>query len=254
MKKLALFAALTAIILIIGLVIHGTIWPPIPAGDLSPRKTSPTAKSASLSPTAALSRSEQQAFATAEQKKISQRKALEDGLKLFRQGAHARTYARLEPVLSQSGLTALDIDLSVSLYMDVIFARSRQEHDDAVAKMRSQVGDEVYEGIENAERSNSDRARDEQLLVGLKSRVPSVPEADVSTAIAHFSRLPNFNTLFMQEVKFQPANVDIASRMRSVAEVAFDKAFADSALSPDVKEQLKKSYVDIAVSLAPRKK
>ncbi|MBI3884452.1 MAG: hypothetical protein HY302_01795 [Opitutae bacterium] len=205
-------------------------------------------------PTAQEQKRNVQANTAQEQKRIAWQKSLEEGVKLFRQGAFARTYARLEPVLRQSGLSASEIDSSVALYVDIIFARTREEHNTMVEKMKAQVGEEVYDGIEKTEEDHRNRIRDEQLLAGLKAGLPSLPQEDISAAMAGFASLPNFNTLYMQEVRFQPSTVDLAANMRAVAEAAFDKAFANSPISASAREQLKKTYVTIALSMTPARK
>lgn len=189
-----------------------------------------------------------------EQKRNAWQKDLEEGVKLYKQGAFARTYARLEPVLRQSGLSASEIDTSIALYVDIIFARTREERNSMIEKMKAQFGEEVYDGIEKTDEDHRNRIRDEQLLVGLTSGLPSLSKEDISAATAGFSALPNFNTLYMQEVKFQPPTVDVAANMKAAAETAFDKAFANSPISASAREQLKKTYITIALSMAHARK
>lgn len=195
-----------------------------------------------------------QAPTAQDQKRKAWEKDLEEGVKLFRQGAFARTYVRLEPVLRQSGLSASEIDSSITNYVDIYFAKTREERNTMIEKMKAQFGEEVYDGIEKSEEIYRDRIRDEQLIAGLKTGLPSLSKEDTAAAMAGFSALPNFNTLFMQEVKFQPPTVDKAANMKATAEAAFDKAFANSPISASAREQLKKTYVTIALSMTPARK
>lgn len=172
-------------------------------------------------------------------------------MKLYKQGAFARTYARLEPVLSQSGLSEGEIVSVTSLYIDITFAQTREDRDKMIEKMKAQFGGEVYDGIEKSEEIHRNRIRDEQLLASLRNGIPSLSKDDTSAAMAGFVSLPNFNTLYLQAVKFQPPTVDKAANMKAVAETAFEKAFANSPISASAREQLKKTYVTIALSMTP---
>lgn len=186
-----------------------------------------------------------------EQRRNTWSKDLEEGVKLYKQGAFARTYARLEPVLSQSGLSEGEIVSVTSLYIDITFAQTREDRDKMIEKMKAQFGGEVYDGIEKSEEIHRNRIRDEQLLASLRNGIPSLSKEDTSAAMAGFVSLPNFNTLYLQAVKFQPPTVDKAANMKAVAETAFEKAFANSPISASAREQLKKTYVTIALSMTP---
>lgn len=254
MKKIISIVAIAAISIATGFLLYQNNSPQSRKVAARPTKTTLSNGPIASVPFKDSGHVDLQAPTAQEQKRNARQKALEEGVKLFKQGAFARTYARLEPVLSQSGLSASEIDSSIALYVDIIFAQTREERNTMIEKMKAQVGEEVYDGIEKTEEDHRNSIRDEQLLAGLKTGLPSLPKEDISAAIAGFSSLPNFNTLFMQEVKFQPSTVDVAANMKAVAETAFDKAFASSPISASAREQLKKTYVTIAISMAPARK
>lgn len=205
-------------------------------------------------PTAQEQKNNIQSPTNQDQKRKAWQKDLEEGVKLIKQTAFARTYARVEPVLRQSGIPSAEIDSSISLYLDITFAQTREERDKMIEKMKAQFGDEVYDGIEKTEEIFRNRIRDEKLLAGLKAGLPALSKEDTSAAMAGFASLPNFNTLYLQEVQFQPPTVDKAANMKATAEAAFDKAFANSPISASTREQLKKTYMTIALSMTPARK
>lgn len=254
MKKILLIVVCSASIVMIGLLLYQntarrnrTITAPSPAASVAIGSSALAATNNAEHYTPQTSNAE-------EQKRIMHRKALEEGLKLFKQGAFARTYARLEPVLRQSGLSAAEIDSAIESYIGIVFTSTKEEHEAKIQTMKEQFGTEVYEGMEKAEEAYRDRVRDDQLLDGLKTGLPSVQDTDVAAAAAIFPKLPNFNTLYMEQVKYQSSEIDLRANMKAVAEAAFDKAFTNSRVSASVREELKKTYVNIALSMTPSRR
>jgi hypothetical protein len=168
-------------------------------------------------------------------------------MKSYRIGAYARTHARLASILSQSGLTEKEIDQAVGFYMEMAFANTKEEREAIVEKMKSLLGVEVYEGMEKAEEHQRNSMRDDQLLKELQASMPTLDSSDIRAAKDGFAKLPSYHTLFMQELKFQPMNINAEAKMRVAAERAFDEAFAQSRLSAPVYQKLKQAYVSAAV-------
>lgn len=254
MKKIISIVAIAAISMATGLLLYQNNSPQSRKVTARPTETTLSNGPIASVPFKDSGHVDLQAPTAQEQKRNAWQKELEEGVKVIKQTAFARTYARVEPVLRQSGLPSNEIDSSIALYMDITFAKTQEERNTMIEKMKAQFGEEVYDGIEKTEEDYRNRIRDEQLLAGLKTGLPSLPKEDISAAIASFSHLPNFNTLFMQEVKFQPPTVDKAANMKAAAETAFDKAFANSPISASAREQLKKTYVTIALSMTPARK